>query len=160
MDWFSLIPVCRCPWIRLQLPLTAPTGPVWSVASVPVLLPRPQNRKQGRTRAFPFSAHSLPRVPVHLPRGEWLLRRRSFGRVETARQAADQLRWLRGHQHLCIQFPQRPCQVRKDPALGVRLRRGSPSRGAGCFHQRVSRRPSPGAGQRGETIGPAVAGCL
>lgn len=69
MDWFSLIPVCRCPWIRLQLPLTAPTEPVWSVASVR-LLPRPQNRKQGRTRAFPFSAHSLPRVPVHLPRGE------------------------------------------------------------------------------------------
>ena len=29
-----------------------------------VLLPRPQNRKQGRTRAFPFSAHSLPTFPL------------------------------------------------------------------------------------------------
>ena len=141
MDWFSLIPVCRCPWIRLQLPLTAPTGPVWSVASVRSPTSPSKSQTGPHTGLFPFLLILSLECLSTSQEENGCYGAADFGRVETARQAADQLRWLRGHQHLCIQFPQRPCQVRKDPALGVRLRRGSPSRGAGCFHQRVSRRP-------------------
>ena len=59
-DVFPLTQVCQCPWIRSQLAHTASTGRVTRFAGV-TSLPWPQNRKQGHTRAFPFSAQSLSR---------------------------------------------------------------------------------------------------
>ena len=56
----SLIWVRRFPSIRPQLAHTASTGRVTRFAGV-TSLPWPQNRKQGHTRAFPFSAQSLSR---------------------------------------------------------------------------------------------------
>ena len=56
----SLIWVRRFPSIRPQLAHTAPTGRVTRFAGV-TSLPWSQNRKQGHTRAFLFSAQSLSR---------------------------------------------------------------------------------------------------
>ena len=60
MCWLSPIPVYRCPRIRAQLAHTPPTGRVCGLSGV-VPLPGFQNRTQGRTRAFLFSAQSHSR---------------------------------------------------------------------------------------------------
>ena len=57
---FLLPGVGCCPWIRPQPGHTPSTGRVTRFAGV-TSLPWPQNRKQGHTRAFLFSAQSLSR---------------------------------------------------------------------------------------------------
>ena len=57
-NWSFSHPGFSYPWIRPQLPHTAPTGRGTRFSGV-ASLPWPQNRKQGHTRAFLFSAQSL-----------------------------------------------------------------------------------------------------